>query len=180
VQDDYTAAAKGVGVEHRMQQALRRKVIWALAVLGVLLVNGCGGGKPSVSPGWEPGAIFDELSIVSVADLNACDSTGSHSVAMRLYLLESTEKFRAATFSDLWRKPEALGLDNSSILPHTIRPSNVTTVTIPRGPRVTHLGIVVDFCQHEGDCWKKIVPLAKESTTIRLDLSQTCATVTVE
>jgi type VI secretion system VasD/TssJ family lipoprotein len=117
-----------------------------------------------------------QLTATAQADLNSCNEQGSYQVKLRIFSLASVEAFRAAEFETLWF--EESDLDGSVL--------DVQTLTIQPASRLEHVwlrpagtravGVVANFCQLDGGCWKQLLDVSDGSSKLGVDLAGTCMT----
>lgn len=148
-----------------MIDVVRRMGAASFFLLTLLALGGCGG----------PGRL--QLDLVP-QNPNTCGGTEAHSVEIRIYQLTDAVDFRRGTWPELWgTEPEFLG--QSLVGPSVIttvypgRPSLAPEITVAETTR--YVGVVGNFCQIDGDCWKQVIDVSPGSDAqLRLTVGETC------
>ena len=155
-----------------MLRASRRPFAVTLAASFLVLAGGCCSINPLVS--CTPRFTAE---ISAAHDLNSCTDQGGYPVKVRVYSLADAEAFRAADFEHLWFEESDLG---GSVL-------GQQTFTAPPGSRAEQrwarpagtrlVGVVANFCQLDGGCWKQSLAAPEGSQALVIELAGTCLTL---
>jgi type VI secretion system VasD/TssJ family lipoprotein len=142
-----------------------RPVAMGVAVACVLATTGCGGTARL------------QMSLLP-QNPNTCGGTEPHSVQIRIYQLNDAVDFRRGTWQEIWDvEPEFLG--QSLVAPTVLTtvypnyPAEAPEITVAETTR--YVGVVGNFCQIEGDCWKQVIAVSTGSSArLRLTVGENC------
>ncbi len=139
------------------------------------LLVGCGGGTRDV-----------KLAFVSTKRLNSDEEGAALPVMVRVYQLQSKDKFEQATFKSLWKNDkEFLGEDLLERKDITLHPDSevVLDLEVETKKGANYLGVMALFRQPEGDSWRKVLSsdlssmVPFKTPVVRLILDQNSVTI---
>lgn len=117
----------------------------------------------------------DQFTLTGAARLNACGDDGrSHPVAVHFYMLKDVEKFRAASFEEIWDDPaQTLGGDLvGEPVRSFVQPGGVEQVAIPRPDGAAAVGVLANFCERNEESYRRqVFTLGKRGSKQELNLS---------
>lgn len=106
------------------------------------------------------------------------------SVVLRLYQIDSAERFRAIGFDTLWQTPDT----GTPQKPVVVTPEQLTVIpgkresrTLARAPAARFVAVVANFREHRaGSGWQAIAPLPKPKNACAPKSAKVAARLTVE
>ena len=105
----------------------------------------------------------DGVHVTLVGDkaLNPARDGSANPAQVRLYLLESPDKFKGADYFQLFDKEQAtLGTDLASRAEQIIRPGETKEVVLPTKSGARFVGIAVAYRAIDSATWRAVVPVA--------------------
>ena len=123
-----------------------------VCAFGIVTLLGCGG-----TPKQD---IFVTLN--STEELNPDPDGTPHSVVVRVYTLKDDDRFKKATFTDLWKRDrDTLGRDLLTWEEVTVHPGSEYPLEFEVELKEDQgfLGVVAFFLEYQGKAWRQILPL---------------------
>ncbi len=116
-----------------------------------------------------------KLILTGSAELNACGGQLGNALSLRIYQLAGETAIIDARLAQLWERDNSLL--EKELIARTDRfldPGATDTLAVTFQPNTTHLAVVGNFCNAEGDCWRWIKSIDSLPAEIRLVFSEAC------
>ena len=129
--------------------------------IAVLLVSCAGAaGAPQVAPPPAPCALPIRVSLQASERLNPNEHGESLPTSVRVYQLKQAARMEASAFSEVWRAPSAVLVDDLlAVQVVTLFPGQAAELEVALAPDTRFLSGVAIFRQPSGTQWRSILPM---------------------